>query len=58
MAHVNNYGLETGLQEPERTVRYAEYLRAQGYDAISTRSPQMMQYYVVFDPKQVVFVED
>ena len=53
---VNNYGQETGLQEPELTVRYAEYLKSQGYDAISTRSPEIMQYYLVFDPKQVVVV--
>jgi hypothetical protein len=58
VAHVNNYGRETGLQEPELTVRYAEYLKSQGYDAISTRSPEMMQYYLVLDPKQVVVVEE
>jgi len=58
VAHVNNYGRGTGLQEPELTVRYAEYLKSQGYDAIATRTPEMMQYYVVFDPKQVVVVED
>ena len=55
---VANYGVENGLQEPERTVRYAEDLRTQGYDAIATRSPEMMQYHLVFDPKQVVVVED
>jgi hypothetical protein len=55
---VANYGQETGLQEPEATVRYAEYLKSQGYDAISTRAPEMMQHHLVFDPKQVVFVED
>ncbi|TAE81515.1 MAG: Ig domain-containing protein group 2 domain-containing protein, partial [Oscillatoriales cyanobacterium] len=54
---VANYGLETGLQEPERTVRYAEYLKSQGYDAISTTSTSM-QHHLVFDPKQVVVVED
>ncbi|AFZ09818.1 hypothetical protein Osc7112_5595 [Oscillatoria nigro-viridis PCC 7112] len=42
----------------ESTVRYAEYLRYQGYDAIATRSPEMMQYYLVFDPKQVVVVKE
>lgn len=55
---VANYGLETGLQQPELTVRYAEYLKSQGYDASATRSPEMMQYHLVFDPKQVVVVED
>jgi len=54
---VNNYGQETGLQEPELTVRYTEYLRSQGYDAIMT-TPEIMQYYLVFDPKQVVVVEE
>nr|WP_190274283.1 hypothetical protein [Oscillatoria nigro-viridis] len=53
-----NYGLENGLQEPEATVRYVEYLKSQGYDAISTRAPEMMQHHLVFDPKQVVVVED
>jgi DNA-directed RNA polymerase alpha subunit len=57
VAHAKNYGLETGIQEPELTVRYAEYLKSQGYDAISTTST-MMQHYLVFDPKQVVVVED
>ena len=56
VAHAKNYGRETGLQEPELTVRYAEYLKSQGYDASSTRSPEIMQYYLVFDPKQVVVV--
>ncbi|AFZ10908.1 Ig domain protein group 2 domain protein (plasmid) [Oscillatoria nigro-viridis PCC 7112] len=55
---VANYGQETGLQEPERTVRYVEDLKSQGYDAIATRSPEMMLYYIVFDPKQVVVVEE
>jgi len=55
---VANYGQETGLQEPERTVRYAEHLKSQGYDAISTRSPEIMQHHLVFDPKQVVVVEE
>jgi hypothetical protein len=54
---VNNYGQETGLQEPELTVRYTEYLRSQGYDAIVT-TPTMMQNYLVFDPKQVVVVKE
>jgi hypothetical protein len=54
---VANYGQETGLQEAELTVRYAEYLKSQGYDAIAT-TPTMMQHYVVFDPKQVVVVKD
>ena len=54
---VANYGQETGLQEPERTVRYAEYLKSQGYDAIVT-TPTMMQHYLVFDPKQVVVIEE
>ncbi|MEG4291154.1 hypothetical protein Q5692_21620 [Microcoleus sp. C2C3] len=58
VAHAKNYGRETGLQEPELTVRYAEYLQSQGYDAIATRNPEMMQYYLVFDPKQVVVVKD
>lgn len=55
---VANYGQETGLQGPEATVGYAEYLRSQGYDAIATRAPEIMQYHLVFDPKQVVVVED
>ncbi|MEG4291151.1 DUF4114 domain-containing protein [Microcoleus sp. C2C3] len=58
VAHAKNYGLETGVQEPELTVRYTEYLKSQGYDAIATRGPQMMQYHLVFDPKQVVVVEE
>jgi hypothetical protein len=57
VAHVNNYGRGTGLQEPELTVRYAEYLKSQGYDAISTTT-ERMQHDLVFDPKQVVVVED
>ncbi|MCC3404971.1 MAG: hypothetical protein JGK17_05140 [Microcoleus sp. PH2017_10_PVI_O_A] len=57
MAHVNNYGRETGLQKPELTVRYAEYLKSQGYDAIAT-TPEFMQYYLVFDRKQVVVVKE
>jgi len=55
---VANYSQETGLQGPEATVRYAEYLRAQGYDAISTKTPEMMQYHLVFDPKQVVVIDE
>jgi hypothetical protein len=57
VAHVNNYGRGTALQEPELTVRYAEYLKSQGYDAISTTT-ERMQHDLVFDPKQVVVVED
>jgi len=54
---VAKYGQETGLQEPERTVRYTEYLKSQGYDAVVT-TPTMMQHYLVFDPKQVVVVKE
>lgn len=57
VAHAKNYGLETGIQEPELTVRYTEYLKSQGYDAIVT-TPTMMQHYLVFDPKQVVVVKE
>jgi len=52
-----NYGQETGLQGSEAIVRYTEYLRSQGYDAIVT-TPEFMQYYLVFDPKQVVVVKE
>jgi hypothetical protein len=55
--YLANYGRETGLKDPALTVGYAEYLRSQGYDAISTTSTSM-QYHLVFDPKQVVVVED
>ena len=51
VAHAKNYGLETGIQEPELTVRYAEYLKSQEYDAIVT-TPEIMQYYLVSTPNK------
>ena len=51
------YGNTIGKQGSEAIDKYTEYLRSQGYDAIVT-TPEFMQYYLVFDRKQVVVVKE